>query len=137
MQVIKLNEEATITRVREVARTAVPPIAEERVDDAVRRHEWRYVAAGDIRCVRVIHRDETAALQGKARPASDIDLLVVGAWPGDTAFHSRRARQLVARCFPPVDLVLCTPTDIAAAEAAPEPFLLSVIENGITVYRRP
>ncbi len=74
--------------------------------------------------------------RGTARPASDIDLLVVAPFLGEPPRHLRRARHLVAGWFPPVDVVLCTPADITAAESGQAPFLLSVIESGTVVYRR-
>ena len=74
--------------------------------------------------------------RGTARPGSDIDLLVVAPFMGEPARHLRRARQLVWGSFPPVDLVLSCPADLAAARAGQAPFLLSVIESGIIVYPR-
>lgn len=47
--------------------------------------------------------------KGTAHPGSDVDLLVVAALVGDLVVHMRRARQLVADSFPPIDVVLCTP----------------------------
>ena len=75
--------------------------------------------------------------KGTARPGSDVDLLVVADLEGDPVVHLRRARQLVADCFPRVDVVLCTPEEVAAAPTARSPFLLSVLDSGITVYSRP
>ena len=73
--------------------------------------------------------------KGTAHPGSDADLLVVADLEGDPAAHLRRARQLVADCFPVVDVVFCTPEDVARAQIAPSPFLLSVLESGVTVYQ--
>jgi uncharacterized protein len=73
--------------------------------------------------------------KGAAQPGSDIDLLIVADLEGEPAAHLRRARQLVADCFPPVDVVLCTPEEAAKAPTARSPFLLSVLGSGITVYR--
>ncbi len=72
-----------------------------------------------------------------ARPGSDIDMLVVAPFYGQVSHHLRHAQHLVAGWFPPVDLVLCTPADVAAAKAGQAPFLLSVLESGVTVYLRP
>jgi len=72
-----------------------------------------------------------------AGPGSDVDLLIVADLPGDPAQHLRRARQLVADCFPTVDVVLCTPEDVANAASARSPFLQSILERGVTVFRRP
>lgn len=75
--------------------------------------------------------------KGNARPGSDVDLLVVARLAGDPDSHVVRARQLVAGAFPPVDVVLCTPEDVleAGPPMARSPFLQSVLENGVTVYR--
>lgn len=72
-----------------------------------------------------------------AHPDSDVDLLVVADLPGDPVQHLRRARQLVADCFPMVDVVLCTPEDVANAASARSPFVQSILERGVTVFRRP
>jgi predicted nucleotidyltransferase len=74
--------------------------------------------------------------KGSAYPGSDVDLLVIADLPDDPVTHLRRARQLVADCFPVVDVVFCTPEDVANAPTARSPFLLSVLESGVTVYRR-
>jgi predicted nucleotidyltransferase len=75
-------------------------------------------------------------VKGSAHPGSDVDLLVIADLPGDPAAHLRRARQLVADLFPPVDVVFCTPEEVANAATARSPFLQSVLESGVTVYRR-
>jgi hypothetical protein len=46
----------------------------------------------------------------------------------------RRARQLVATHFPPIDVVLCTPQDAEQADQDRSPFLQSILESGVTVY---
>ena len=74
--------------------------------------------------------------KGTARPGSDVDLLVVADLEGDPVVHLRRARQLVADSFPPVDFVLCTSEEVAESPTARSPFLLSVLGSGITVYSR-
>ena len=53
--------------------------------------------------------------KGAARPDSDVDLLVIANLVGDPSVHERRARNLVDRCFPRVDVVVCTPEDVAEA----------------------
>lgn len=74
--------------------------------------------------------------KGTACPGSDVDLLVVADLEGDPVVHLRRARQLVADSFPPVDVVLCTSEEVAESPTARSPFLLSVLGSGITVYSR-
>ncbi len=56
---------------------------------------------------------------------------------GDPEFYLRRARGLVARAFPRIDLVVCTADDLLQAGAGRLPFVQSAIESGITLYRRP
>jgi predicted nucleotidyltransferase len=71
-----------------------------------------------------------------AEPGSDVDLLVVTELDGDLTVPLRRARQLVAASFPPIDVVLCTPEEIEGAATAPSPFLASVLESGVILYSR-
>jgi hypothetical protein len=54
---------------------------------------------------------------------------------GSLGPYRRRARQLAADCFPPVDIVLATPADVEDAETAPSPFLLSILGSGVTIYQ--
>jgi predicted nucleotidyltransferase len=74
--------------------------------------------------------------RGLARPGSDIDLLLVGAWNMEPGLLLRHARLLVRHSFPRVDLVLCTPEEIAAAEAGHAPFLLSILDSSVVIYQR-
>ena len=71
-----------------------------------------------------------------ARPSSDIDLLLVGAWNMEPMQLLRHARHLVMHSFPRVDLVLCTPEEIADAQAGGAPFLRSILESGVVIYER-
>ena len=68
-----------------------------------------------------------------ARPSSDIDLLLIGDWVGEREQYIRAARLLVARSFPPVDLVMCTPEDLKS-EGGEALFLHSIIETGKILY---
>jgi predicted nucleotidyltransferase len=70
-----------------------------------------------------------------ARPASDIDLLLVGAWSMDRAQLLRHARHLVMHTFPRVDLVFCTHEEIADAEAGRAPFLRSILDCSVVIYQ--
>lgn len=74
--------------------------------------------------------------RGLARPASDIDLLLVGAWNLEPGSLLRHARHLVMHSFPRVDLVFCTPEEIAAAQAGHDTFLRSILETGVVLYER-
>lgn len=70
------------------------------------------------------------------RDGSDVDLLVIANIVGDQDLHLRRARQLAADCFPRIDVILCTPAEVAEAPTACSPFLQSILGGGITVYSR-
>lgn len=71
------------------------------------------------------------------RDDSDVDLLVVANLEEGNRFaHQRRARQLASDCFPCVDVVFATPTELAGASLAKSPFLLSILGTGITLYTR-
>jgi predicted nucleotidyltransferase len=72
--------------------------------------------------------------KGVAQPGSHVDLLIVADVEGDLEQHLRRAGQLVADYFPPVEVVLCSTEDLAEAETARSPFLLSTLGSGVTVY---
>ncbi len=74
--------------------------------------------------------------KGTVHGGSDVDLLMIANLEGNPAFHQRRARQLVADCFPSVDVVFATPADVAGAATAKSPFLLSILGTGITLYSR-
>jgi uncharacterized protein len=74
--------------------------------------------------------------KGTVHEGSDVDLLVITNLDGNPNFHQRRARQLASDCFPSVDVVFATPEEIAAAAMAKSPFLLSILESGITLYNR-
>jgi predicted nucleotidyltransferase len=72
--------------------------------------------------------------KGTNHAFSDFDLLVIAYFEGNMAMHQRRARQISADCFPPVDVVLCSSAE--AADAARSPFLLSILGSGVTIYNR-
>jgi len=72
--------------------------------------------------------------KGTTHSSSDIDLLVIANIVGNHAAHQRRADQLAVDCFPPIDIVLATPAEVAEAATARSPFLLSVMGYGITIY---
>ena len=74
--------------------------------------------------------------KGTQHPGSDLDLLVIAADDADPAHRARRARQLAADCFPPVDVVFATPAEVAGAASAASPFLASILETAIVVYER-
>jgi predicted nucleotidyltransferase len=74
--------------------------------------------------------------KGRVRMGSDVDLLVIADLPGRLDLHARRARQLAADCFPPIDVLLASPEDVATADRAESPFLLSVLGSGKVIYER-
>ena len=74
--------------------------------------------------------------KGTNHVGSDVDLLVITNIVGSLTAHQRRARQLTADCFPPIDVVLATPDDIERAAEATSPFLLSILGTGATIYDR-
>jgi predicted nucleotidyltransferase len=75
--------------------------------------------------------------KGTTGIGSDVDLLIVADLPGNPSVYLRRARQLASDCFPRVDVVFATPDDVASADSAKSPFLSSILEIGMVIYRRP
>ena len=75
--------------------------------------------------------------KGTTHTGSDVDLLVITNLVGNQSFYQQRARQMAADCFPPVDIVFASPEEVAEAETARSPFLLSVLGTGITIYTAP
>jgi predicted nucleotidyltransferase len=74
--------------------------------------------------------------KGTNRPGSDLDVLIVADLEGDISAHMRRAHQLAADCFPPVDVVFATTEDVERSTADRNPFLLSILGTGIALYSR-
>jgi predicted nucleotidyltransferase len=74
--------------------------------------------------------------KGTEHARSDVDLLVVADLSDSPASHDRRARQLAAHCFPRIDVVFATPLEVASAETAKSPFLMSILGTGVVIYRR-
>jgi uncharacterized protein len=75
--------------------------------------------------------------KGTAHGGSDVDLLVVANLGANKDLQQRRASQLASDCFPRVDVVLATPTEVADAGRAKSPFLLSILGTGIEIYTAP
>jgi predicted nucleotidyltransferase len=74
--------------------------------------------------------------KGMAQSTSDVDLLIIANVEGSPSMHQRRAKQLAADCFPPIDIVIVTPAEVAEAANAKSPFLLSILGTGKTIYTR-
>jgi hypothetical protein len=66
-----------------------------------------------------------------------VHLLVVAHVDGNPQFHQRRARQLASDSFPPIDIVLATPAEVAGPPAARSLFLGSILSSGVSLYIRP
>jgi predicted nucleotidyltransferase len=75
--------------------------------------------------------------KGTVRRDSDVDLLVIADLQGNPMIHQRRARQMAADCFPRVDVVFASPSEVAGAATARSPFLRSILGSGITLYTSP
>jgi predicted nucleotidyltransferase len=75
--------------------------------------------------------------KGTANGESDVDLLVIANIQGSIAHYQRLARQLAADCFPRIDVVVATPTEVANAADARSPFLASILTHSVTLYTRP
>lgn len=115
------------------APTRAPRIDPQDLPPLLRRVVERYVRA--FAPERIVLFGSYA--KGTNHRDSDLDLLVVAGLNGDSIVYQRRARQLAADCFPPVDVVFATSDDVAAAATAKSPFLLSILEHGLVVYSRP
>ena len=74
--------------------------------------------------------------KGTNQPESDMDVLIVADLEGDISAHMRRAHQLAADCFPPVDVVFATSEEVDRSTVDRNPFLLSVLSTGIALYAR-
>jgi predicted nucleotidyltransferase len=103
---------------------ALPPLVQRAVERLIR-------AFGPERIVLY-----GSYAKGTQHDGSDVDLLIVARATGSGEQRLRRARQLAADSFPPLDVMLCTPAEVACAAAAPSPFLQSILESGRTIYQR-
>jgi len=74
-------------------------------------------------------------VKGTFGAGSDIDLLVIANLPSEIDTYRRRARQLAAGCFPPVDIALATALELDNTASSRSDFLISVLSRGITIYR--
>ena len=67
--------------------------------------------------------------KGTTHDRSDVDILVIADLRGDPALYKHRAHQLAGDCFPPVDFVFATPTEVAGATGK-SLFLISILATG-------
>ena len=109
----------------------MPPEARPRLPPLVERAVERLIAA--FRPERVVLFG--SFVKGTFGPASDIDLLIIANLPGEIDGYRRRARQLAAGCFPPIDVSLATPEELEDKASSRSDFLTSVLGRGITIYR--
>jgi predicted nucleotidyltransferase len=75
--------------------------------------------------------------RGDARPDSDLDLLVIE--ETDLPRHKRGAayRRALIDLHPSKDLVVWTPTEIAAWAHVPNAFITTALREGRILYERP
>jgi len=73
---------------------------------------------------------------GRARPDSDLDLLIVE--ESDLPRYKRSARYRRALCglFPAKDIVVWTPAEIEEWRAVPHAFITTIVATGKVLYER-
>jgi predicted nucleotidyltransferase len=108
-----------------------PPEAAQRLPPLVERTVERLIAA--FRPERVVLFG--SFIKGTFSAGSDIDLLVIANLPGEIDPYRKRARQLAAGCFPPIDVALATHADLEDSTSSRAHFLISVLSRGITIYQ--
>lgn len=91
--------------------------------------------------VRCVDPDEIvlfgSAAGGRARPHSDIDLLVLGPFREPPVRRGLELRGLLERFAPPVDLHLLTPDEFETQARREFAFADMIKRHGVTLYRRP
>ena len=105
-----------------------PPVTAETLEEVVRR----ILTAGSP--VRIVLFGSRAT--GRARPWSDLDLLIVE--ESDLPRYKRPARYLRALVgvFPAKDVVVWTPQEIEAWSRVPSAFITTTLREGKTLYAR-
>jgi uncharacterized protein len=73
--------------------------------------------------------------KGTNHTGSDVDLLIVTE-TAEGSVYLRKAHQLALNCFPKVDVIFVTLEDIGKATEMKNPFLLSILGSGISIYER-
>ena len=107
-------------------------MSELAIPQSLRRVVGRYVRA--FAPERIVLFGSYA--KGTMQTGSDMDLLVIVRVEDRSSATLRRAHQLAADCFPPVDVAFATTDDVEHAALDRNPFLLSVLGTGVTVYAR-
>ena len=74
--------------------------------------------------------------QGRAGPASDVDLLIILPFRGHPAYKSVEIQMKLRPPFP-VDLVLRTPRELRRRVDMGDPFILDILEEGKVLYEAP
>ncbi len=105
-----------------------PPVTAETLEEVVRR----ILTVGSP--LRIVLFGPRAT--GRARPSSDLDLLIVE--ESDLPCYKRAARYLRALVgvFPAKDVVVWTPQEIEAWSSVPTAFITTVLREGKTLYAR-
>jgi predicted nucleotidyltransferase len=105
-----------------------PSVDARLLDDVVARirrvgDPWRVVLFG-------------SHAQGRGRPDSDLDLLIVE--DSDLPRHRRAPRYLRALVgvFPAKDVIVWTPAEIADWAKVPHAFISTILREGVTLYER-
>jgi predicted nucleotidyltransferase len=74
--------------------------------------------------------------EGKARWDSDIDLLVVMEAEGPPRQRAFEIRRLFKKLPCPMDLVVCTPSEVEYWQDLPSSFISHMLKHGVVLYER-
>ena len=74
--------------------------------------------------------------QGKSRWDSDIDLLVVMEAEGLPRQRALEVRRLFKKLPCPMDLFVCTPSEVAYWQDLPSSFISHILKHGVVLYER-
>jgi predicted nucleotidyltransferase len=74
--------------------------------------------------------------EGKARWDSDIDLLVVMEDKGSPRQRALEIRRLFKKLPCPMDLFVCTPSEVEYWQDLPSSFISHMLKHGVVLYER-
>ena len=74
--------------------------------------------------------------RGEARPDSDLDLLIIEASGLPRHRRAGRYRMALLGLFPAKDIVVWTPSEVAAWRDVPNAFITSILAEGKVLYER-